>query len=279
MKEIKEKLKNALQKKLLFLDTETSWIVKKRNWEVIDETWEIIQLAMKWIWEWMNNEYIKKFKPTVKIQPAAIASHWIFDKDLESLSEMSYQDKKIIEKALEQSILVAHNAKFDIKALKKHWIEFNDIVKIDTLILTQYLQDQLEDCDFYDNAQLQYLRYALLEHDFFDKNWVEIRAHDAFSDVLVLEEVFVVLVKKYFDFHWLSFYSKEDINKWIKDLILLSNNWFVLKTWTFWKHEWKLSKEIPKSYFERMIKEEETWDWDWFWINEVKTAKHFLWIK
>ena len=89
--------------------------------------------------------------------------------------------------------LIAHNIKFDLGMIKKEGFE-PQMKMIDTLRCSKHLFDDLS------AHRLQYLRYALdiykTEKEEADKLGIEIKAHDAIGDVLVMKLLLSKLVEK-----------------------------------------------------------------------------------
>jgi exodeoxyribonuclease X len=156
---------------ILFLDTETTGFEEGR----------IIQLAYKD--KGSKDILVEYYKPPVPIEFGAMGVHHITEKMVADKLPFSETDTyKKLPQILSDSILVAHNAKFDIGILKTEGI--------DTLnhICTYKVAYSLYD---YPDHKLQSLRYRWgIEID-------EARAHDASGDVLVLEEVFNYMLSDY----------------------------------------------------------------------------------
>ena len=154
---------------ILFLDTETTGL---------DPRARMIQLAYK------NpasgkivNEY---FKPPVPISYGAMAVHHITNEmvgDKPVFSGSQHHADLLAE--LEQNIVVAHNAAFDIGILKNEGVSVPR--HIDTVRIARHAVPS-------ENYSLQYLRYSL-------KLDVQAAAHDALGDILVLEALFAYLSK------------------------------------------------------------------------------------
>src|SRR3989344_5852900 len=153
--------------KLVFFDTETTGNTEKDF---------LCQIAYKTGSETFTGLY----KPPIKIPPEASAVHHITDKmvaDKIAFSESSDHTK--IKELFEDgsSVVVAHNASFDLAIIKKESIEPKNFIC--TLRVARHL-DPEEKIERYN---LQYLRY-LLEIE------VDATAHDALGDVLVLEKLY-----------------------------------------------------------------------------------------
>lgn len=202
---------------LLHLDLETTDLENAR----------IIQLAYKNVdTNTTVNEY---FKPPVPISFGAMATHHITNQmvaDKPAFDE-SPQKTELIN-LLENNILVAHNAPFDIGVLKTEGVTTSKY--IDTLRVARHLIDS-------ESYQLQYLRY------FLDLN-VEAPAHDALGDIQVLEKLFDRLA------------GLVDHN--IEKLLELTNTPVLLKTINFGKHKGKTFTEIAatdKGYLQWLLNE------------------------
>src|SRR3989338_11264143 len=159
--------------KIIFFDTETTGNTEKDV---------LCQIAYK------NGDcsFTGLYKPSIKIPPEASAVHHITNKmvaDKLSFSESGDQKKikELFEK--ENSVVVAHNAPFDLLMIKKEGIEPKKFIC--TLRVARHL-DPEEKIERYN---LQYLRY-LLEIE------IDATAHDALGDVLVLEQLYERLENK-----------------------------------------------------------------------------------
>lgn len=152
---------------LVYLDTETTGIDKEDR---------LLQVAYKYKEETFN----ELFKPPVPIKLPAMAVHHVTEKMIADkpafIDSSTYDHLKTIAPT---SILVAHNAKYDLGMLEKEGIEFPR--HICTYKLAKYL-----DTGQYENHQMQYLRY-------FYGIEIEATAHDALGDILVLELLFECL--------------------------------------------------------------------------------------
>src|SRR3990167_11546786 len=159
--------------KLIFFDTETTGNTENDF---------LIQIAYKHD----NESFVGLYKPPTKIPPEASAVHHITNKMVED--KKSFKESGDLEKIKklfedENSIVVAHNAPFDLLMIKKEGIIPKKFIC--TLRVARFL-DREEKIERYN---LQYLRY-LLEIE------IDAEAHDAMGDVLVLEKLFARLRKK-----------------------------------------------------------------------------------
>lgn len=247
-----------MNKKLIFFDTETTGNTEK------DFLCQIAYKTATFIndsGEPKGESFTGLYKPPMKIPPEASAVHHISNKmiaDKVPFSE-SPEYKKI--KDLfehDNTVVVAHNAPFDLMIIKKE----NIIPKnfICTLRLARYLDPDGK----IDRYNLQYLRY-LLEIE------VEATAHDALGDVLVLEKLFDRLKKKIMESESLS---EEEV---IEKMIEVSSHPSLLKFINFGKHNGKEVAEIARidpGYLEWLLAQKEESDQideDW-----IYTLRHHL---
>jgi len=235
--------------KLIFFDTETTGNTEKDF---------LCQIAYKTD----NESYTNLYKPPVKIPPEASAVHHITNKMVaEKESFANSGDLPKIKKLFEDknSIMVAHNAPFDLLMIKKEGVEPKKFIC--TLKLARYL-DPEEKIGRYN---LQYLRY-LLDFD------IEAQAHDAMGDVLVLEKLFNRLKSKLIE--------QEKINEdeAIERMIEISSHPLLIKTLNFGKYKGKKMEEVLKidrGWLKWLLGEKEKSDVieyeDW-----IYTLKHYL---
>jgi len=201
---------------IIILDTETT---------DKDPNKRLIQLAYKNL---STGEFINEyFKPPVPITFGAMAIHHVTNEMVENkplFAESEYYTK--LPELLQENILVAHNAPFDIQVLKNEGLAIGR--NIDTLRVTRHLIES-------EQYSLQYLRYSLgLD--------VDGSAHDALGDVLVLESLFNYLkeeTKKQFKLSE----EEEIINK----LLELNDLPVLLETINFGKHKEKAFADIAKT--------------------------------
>jgi len=166
---------------LVFLDTETTG---KEN------TDRLCQLAYKKLDEPMESLFNHFYKPPVPISIGSMAVHHITsemvaDKPLFIESPEYETTKHLLEE--ENTVVICHNAQFDVAILKRENIRPAN--SIDTLRLVRFLDPDM----IMEKHNLQYLRYLLeLDKDTSEK----IEAHDAKGDVIILELLFKRLLKK-----------------------------------------------------------------------------------
>lgn len=234
--------------KLIFFDTETTGNT--------DEDF-LCQLAYK-----INEEtFTGLYKPPKRIPPEASAVHHITNKMLENaIAFKENPDYKKIKELFEDenSVVVAHNALFDLAMMHKEDINPKNF------ICTLRVARDLDREGKIERYNLQYLRY-LLEIE------VEAVAHDALGDVLVLEKLFERLMKKIKDE---DNASDEDT---IKKMIDISSRPSILRTFSFGKHNGKTIAEVcatDRGYLEWLLAqklESEQNEDDW-----IYTLNHHL---
>ncbi len=235
-------------KKIIFFDTETTGNTEKDF---------LCQIAYKTDGENFSGMY----KPPMKIPPEASAVHHISNKMLEGKPPFSETPDKAKIKELfekEDSVVVAHNAPFDLMIIKKEGILPTNFIC--TLRVARHL-DPEEKIERYN---LQYLRY-LLEIE------IEAQAHDALGDVLVLEKLFERLKKKIMEHDSLSEHEAID------EMIKISSHPSLFKKFKFGKHNGKFIEEVAQTdrgYLEWLLSQKldgDEIDEDW-----IYTLKHYL---
>ncbi|OGI46275.1 hypothetical protein A2121_01515 [Candidatus Nomurabacteria bacterium GWB1_40_6] len=247
--------------KLIFFDTETTGNEEKDF---------LVQIAYK-----TNDEnFTGLYKPPTKIPPEASAVHHITNKMVaEKPTFKESTDQPIIKKLFEDkdSVVVAHNAPFDLMIIKKEDINPNKF------ICTLRVARELDKEGKIERYNLQYLRY-LLDLD------VEATAHDALGDVLVLEKLFERLYNK------IQEETKKDPlaprgtppsqageDSVIEKMIEISSHPSLLRTFNFGKHLGKKIEDVlatDRGYLEWLLAqklESDQIDEDW-----IYTLKHHL---
>lgn len=157
---------------LVFLDTETTGIdlVKDRLCEVCYSTGGTVRC--------------ERFKPPVPMSVKAMSITHITNKMLEDKPVFQGSDfARDLQEALTNGVLVAHNAKYDGAMLEIEGITISHTIC--TLKVAKFLDPDGQIPEY----NLQYLRYH------YDLE-IEGGAHDAATDVKVLEQVFAVLAKE-----------------------------------------------------------------------------------
>jgi DNA polymerase III epsilon subunit-like protein len=204
--------------KIIFFDTETTGNGPKDY---------LCQLAIKE--RGMAEPIIDAlYKPPVLIPFECSAIHHISNKmvaDRPLFKDASeYQSLKALLED-EDTICVAHNAAFDDQILK------NDDITIKNLLCTFKTIRELDTEGRFAMHKLQYLRYALdMELD--------VSAHEAFADVLVLENLF-------------EYEIKEAMTKWscdeataIQKMMAITAEPLAIKTINFGKYNGKTIAEV-----------------------------------
>jgi DNA polymerase III epsilon subunit-like protein len=232
--------------KIIFFDTETTGNTEKDF---------LCQIAYK-----DNNvTFTGLYKPPIKIPPEASAVHHISNKMIENRPSFKESgDLPKIKELLENSIVVAHNASFDLMIVKKEGIEPQKFIC--TLRVARHL-DKEEKIERYN---LQYLRY-LLDIE------IDATAHDAMGDVLVLEQLYERLKKKMM--------AEEKLNEdeAVEKMMEISSHPSLIRTLNFGKYKGKKVEEvlqIDRGWMEWLLGEKEKSDQideDW-----IYTLRHYL---
>ena len=244
--------------KIIFFDTETTGNEQKDF---------LVQLAYKT----GSDSFTGLYKPPIKIPPEASAVHHITNKMIESKKSFKDSGDRVkIKKLFEDknSIVVAHNASFDLIMIKKEGIEPKKFIC--TLRLARYL-DKEEKIEQY---KLQYLRYLLdLE--------INATAHDALGDVLVLEKLFERLKNKMLEEAKSSEAGSPDAsgetfreNEVLEKMIEISSHPSLLRTFGFGKYNGRKIEDIAKmdrGYLEWLLAQKlESGQIDEDWIYTLK---------
>jgi len=231
---------------LIFLDTETTGneIGKDRLCQVCYKVGPV-----------MKNEY---FKPPVPISVKAMSITHITNKMIQDKkpfigSEMHNDLKNL----LEDGILVAHNAKFDISMLEAEGLSTNKFIC--TLRMARYLDPRNAIPEY----NLQYLRYLLD---------IEVTGdpHNAETDVKVLVAIFDRLFLKMKE----SLGGDDEI---IKKMIEVSSVPSIFSYFNFGKYKDQKVEDVSKSdrgYLEWLLNtkmQNEKNDEDW-----IYTLRHYL---
>jgi len=214
---------------IIFFDTETTGNEQKDC---------LCQIA------WMENGVMKAglFKPPFPIPAESSAIHHISNKMV--ADKPAFKDSpewKEVKDLFESddTIVVAHNAKFDLGMLAKE-----DIVP-KKFICTLRVARVMDPDSKLSGYRLQYLRYALdLEVD------EAAAAHSADGDVLVLEKLFERLLGKLMETK-----SRDEA---IKEMLEISSLPSIIKTFNFGKHAGKAVADVAKtdsSYLDWLLKQ------------------------
>ncbi len=263
-------------KSILFFDTETTGILKDDRWN-ITSNWSMIQLAYRQLKNKEKKDENLFFMTDTRIQIWSMAVHWIYPKLLKEKSNWKYLDdtsREKISKVMNENIIVAHNIDFDRDVLGKEGISYTD-KQIDTLKVAKImwsewvLHNSLWEEPEYVN--LQYLRYFFELYEINDADWIAecTTAHDAFWDVVVLENVFYALFNR----------IKSELNisddEVLETMMEMTKKEFIpIKTMRIGKYRWKSFEEvanIDRWYLQWII-------WADFSEDIKYTCKVWLWI-
>ena len=234
--------------KIIFFDTETTGV---------NDIDFLCQLAYKT----GDEQFCELYKPEIKIPPEASSVHHITNKMVEE--KPSFQEstdyKKI--KSLfedENSIVVAHNAKFDLAIIKKENINPKNVIC--TLRVTRALDKENK----IPQHKLQFLRYFLNIE-------IEATAHDALGDVLVLEKLFERLIDK------IKKENNIDEKSALEMMIDISSKPSLMYSFSFGKHTGKTVADVAKldpgylRWFLETKERDNPEDEDW-----IYTLKYYL---
>lgn len=207
--------------KIIFFDTETTGNTKEDY---------LCQLAIKerGIEQPLINAL---FKPMKQIPIECTMIHHISNKKVADRPLFKKAEEYKAIKALfenKETISVAHNAEFDTRILS------NDDINVATKICTFKVIRELDMDGKFPMHKLQYLRYALdIELD--------VPAHDAFADVLVLEQLF-------------EWELQEGMKKWnlneeetLQKMIEISKQPLTFLKFDFGKHKGRLIAEVAQT--------------------------------
>jgi len=203
--------------KILLLDTETTGndLSKDRLVEVCYKIGDQKKIACE------------LFKPPLPMSVKSMSVTHLTNKMLEDKQAFEGSSMKAeLATLLTDHILVAHNAPFDIAMLKAEDLEISSF--IDTLRVARFLDPGAVIPEY----NLQYLRYYL------DLDVPEAKAHDAKSDVLVLEALFNRLLEKV---------KETEVENAIQKMVRISAKPSVMKKFTFGKYIGQNIKEIAKT--------------------------------
>lgn len=215
---------------LLFFDTETTDTQSK----------DILQLAI--ITEDPNIWLNMYFKPVQEISFGAMAIHNITPEDVKDRD--LFEDAKLPNEGLdpefkgktlkeyleflsERYIWIAHNIDFDVEVLQKKGIEIPNTICTLKVARNALTTEEGKDLESY---KLQYLRYYLSLYKNEDKN--HIKAHDAFSDVYFLRDLYK--------------YLESNTKLSIENMILITKQPQVMREMSFGKYMGRTFEEIER---------------------------------
>jgi exodeoxyribonuclease X len=237
---------NNLAKNIIFLDTETTGNEPAKDF--------LCQLAFKT----STDTFCELFKPPVSIPPEASAITHITNKMVADKKAFQESDNYgAIKLMLEDptSVMVAHNAKFDLAIIK------NEGIVPANHICTLRVARALDTKNVIPQYKLQFLRYYL-DID------IEADAHDALGDVLVLEKLFERLLDKV-----MKEYSL-DTDGAIEKMIEISSKPSMMNSFAFGKHNGKTVEEVKRidpGYLDWMLtQKEQNPDNEEDWIYTLK---------
>ena len=218
-----------MAKKYIILDTETTGVGE--NDRVIQLGY--IVLGAKEVE--VHNEF---FSSDVPISFGAMEVHGITPDMLEGKGSCSESTsyKRLQELNSDENYMIIHNAPFDLGMLKKEGFD-TQMKVIDTLRVAKHvLPDE-------DAHRLQYFRYQMElykeEQKEADALGIEVKAHDAIGDVLILK----LLLSRLKDLVAQQFPSENPVEK----MVDLTNTPILVKTFRFGKHKGKDLKEVALS--------------------------------
>lgn len=268
---------------ILFFDTETTGILKDESWK-LTSNWSLIQLAYRKLENWNKKDKNMFFNTNTTIEVWSMAVHGIYKELLLEKTWGEYindTNREELSSIFNENIIVAHHIEFDADVLNKSWISFTDN-QIDTLKVAKILWSE----GFLKNSKwnepeyvnLQYLRYFFELYKITDENWkVECTtAHDAFWDVVVLENVFYNLfdiIKKE-----LKINDTEVLDKMIE---MTKKEFILIKTMRVGKYRGKTFEDVSnmdKWYLEWMLKADFTEDIKYtckVWLGKIEDTKFF----
>jgi DNA polymerase-3 subunit epsilon/exodeoxyribonuclease X len=144
--------------------------------------------------------------------------------------------KRLQELNTQDNYMIIHNAPFDLKMLEKEGFEI-EMKVIDTLRVAKHVYEDEE------AHRLQYFRYKMglykYEKEEADKLGIEVKAHDAIGDVLVLK-LFLSKLKE-------SVMQKYPSENPVEKMVDLTNTPILIKTFRFGKHKDKTLQEVAQS--------------------------------
>ena len=251
--------------KLIFLDTETTGndLKEDRLCQVCYKFEDVKDKDGK-ITE-KGKIVTRNFKPPIPISIKAMSVTNITNKMVENEEVFKgSQTANDLQKVLNDNILVAHNAKFDIAILEHEGIKVPK--NICTLRLARYLDANCEVPEY----SLQFLRY-------YYEMELDVIPHSAEGDVLVLEALFNHLYKQAEE---QAKFSEKDTDEKKRDIIIkrmleISAQPSIIRKFVFGKYNGRKLAEIAmedRGYLEWLLqikKEEEDEDW-------IYTLEHFL---
>lgn len=268
---------------ILIFDTESTGIIKDDKNQVTSN-WDLIQLAYRQLGNWTKTDKNVFVNSDTKIEIWAMATHGIYPELLVEKSEGKYIDETLqaeLSPAFTNSIIVAHNIDFDKDILQKSGIQYGEKM-IDTLKVAKVLWSEgvllNSKGEAPEYVNLQYLRYFFELYKITDEqgNTEVTTAHDAFGDVIVLENVFYSLfeiIKTK-----LSISDEEVLETMMR---MTAKEYILIKTMRVGKYRGKSFEEVStldRGYLDWMIKADFTEDIKYtckVWLGQAEDEKFF----
>ncbi len=233
--------------KYIILDTETTGT---------DEEDRVIQLGYMVLGAKEIEVHNEFCSTDIPIKFGAMEVHGIIPTMLEGKPEcvQTQAYKRLLELNTPENYLIIHNAPFDIKMLEKEGFETKMKV-IDTLRVAKHVMPDEE------AHRLQYFRYKMElykeEQKEADAVGIEVKAHDAIGDVLVLK-LFLSQLKKIVQE---KFPNENPVEK----MVDLTNTPILVTAFRFGKHKGKTLQEVAHEdagYLRWMLKSMDNLDDD-----------------
>ncbi len=233
--------------KYIILDTETTGT---------DEEDRVIQLGYMVLGAKEIEVHNEFCSTDIPIKFGAMEVHGIIPDMLEGKPEcvQTQAYKRLLELNTPENYLIIHNAPFDIKMLEKEGFETKMKV-IDTLRVAKHVMPDEE------AHRLQYFRYKmeLYKEEQKEANalGIEVKAHDAIGDVLVLK-LFLSQLKKIVQE---KFPNENPVEK----MVDLTNTPILVTAFRFGKHKGKTLQEVAREdagYLRWMLKSMDNLDDD-----------------
>ena len=241
--------------KYIILDTETTGT---------DEEDRIIQLGFMVLGTKDIEVYNEFNSSDIPIKFPAMEVHGITPEMIESkpTAKETIAFKRLQELNTSENYMIIHNAPFDLKMLEKEDFKC-EMQVIDTLRVAKHIFEDEE------AHRLQYFRYKMNlykdEQKEADKLGIEVKAHDAIGDVLVLKLFLTKLKKAVLE----RFPDENPVEKMVE----LTKEPIFVKTFRFGKHKGKELQDVAisdASYLRWILKSMDNLDDDLrYSINKV----------